>query len=129
MGIRTLKGFNEKLRLRGFLAYGTRDNKLKYGAGVDFFINRKAWSQIHVDYKFDIEQLGTSNSAISQQNLLTSLFRSRPLNQLNAVEEYSVGWEHWWREGFSNKITLRHRSLSSVSDGLKFEELNEKNET
>ena len=128
MGVRTLKGFNEKLRLRGFLAYGTRDTKLKYGAGVDFFINRKAWSQIHVDYKFDIEQLGTSNSAIAQQNLLTSLFRSRPLNQLNAVEEYSVGWEHWWREGFSNKITLRHRSLSSVSDGLKFEELNEKNE-
>ena len=128
MGVRTLKGFNEKLRLRGFLAYGTKDVKLKYGAGVDFFINRKAWSQIHVDYTFDIEQLGTSNSAIAQQNLLTSLFRSRPLNQLNAVEEYSVGWEHWWREGFSNKITLRHRSLSSVSNGLKFEELNEKNE-
>ena len=38
LGARTLKGFNEKLRLRGFLAYGTRDTKLKYGAGMDFFI-------------------------------------------------------------------------------------------
>jgi len=128
MGARTLKEFNEKLRLRGFLAYGTRDTKLKYGAGLDLFLNRKSWSQIHVDYKYDIEQLGTSNSAIAQQNLLTSLFRSRPLNQLNAVEEYDIAWEHWWREGFSNKITLRHRNLSSVSDGLKFEEINDNNE-
>tara|TARA_B100000508_G_scaffold140662_1_gene142695 strand:+ start:427 stop:2931 length:2505 start_codon:yes stop_codon:yes gene_type:complete len=128
LGARTMKSFSEKMRLRGFLAYGTRDTRLKYGAGMDLFVSRKPWSQIHLDYKYDIEQLGTSKSSMSEQNILSSVFRSRPANQLNAVEEYDIGWEHWWRDGFSNEITLRHRQLSSVSDGLKFQEVNNQNQ-
>ncbi|MGB0403188.1 MAG: DUF5686 family protein [Salibacteraceae bacterium] len=128
LGARTLKEFNETIRLRGFLAYGTKDTKLKYGAGFDLFLNRKSWSMIHVDYKYDIEQLGTSPNGAGQDNILASVFRSRPANQLNGIEEYSISWEHWWREGFSNEISLKHRHLFSVGDGLKFQNVAETGE-
>ena len=128
LGVRTLKEFNKDIRLRGFLAYGTKDTKLKYGAGFDLFLNRKNWSMIHVDYKYDIEQLGTSPNGAGQDNILASVFRSRPANQLNGVEEYKISWEHWWREGFSNEISLKHRHLFSVGNGLKFQNQTETGE-
>lgn len=128
MGVRTMKGFNEKFRLRGYLAYGTKDTRLKGGLGADIFISRKPWTQVHLDYKNDIEQLGIGKSSIAQDNLLSSLFRSRPANQMNGVFEYKIGLEHWWNDGFSNQLNFKHRHLYSVSNGLKFEEYNSSGE-
>jgi hypothetical protein len=93
--------------------------------GADIFLSRKPWSQIHLDYRNDIEQLGIGKSSIAQDNLLSSVFRSRPANQLNGVIEYQIGWEHWWSDGFSHELKLRHRHLFSVSNGLQFKELDE----
>ncbi|UTW63724.1 carboxypeptidase-like regulatory domain-containing protein [bacterium SCSIO 12741] len=121
MGARTLKEFNEKIRLRGYLAYGTKDQQFKYAAGTDIFFSRKPWSMIHIDYNRDIEQLGTSVNFQDQDNLLASIFRANPANQLNAVESYKIRWEHFWSDGFSHNLKLQHRSLWSVSDLLKFE--------
>jgi hypothetical protein len=128
MGIRTLEPFSSKVRLRGYLAYGTRDTRLKGGLGADIFLSRRPWSQLHVDYKNDIQQLGIGKSSIAQDNLLSSLFRSRPANQLSGIIEYKIGLEHWWKDGFSQQLNFNHRHLYSVSNGLQFLELNESNE-
>lgn len=129
MGARTLKGFNEKVRFRGYGAYGSLDGKFKYGAGTDIFISRKPWSQLQLDYRSDIQQLGTSQNMDQQDNILASVFRSRPANQLNGIEEYKVALDHWWFDGFQNRIELNHRNLWSVSNLLKFQSINDANDT
>ncbi|MCB0481262.1 MAG: carboxypeptidase-like regulatory domain-containing protein [Flavobacteriales bacterium] len=129
MGVRTLKGFNEDIRFRGYGAYGSLDGKFKYGVGTDFYLSKKPWSQIQIDYRKDIQQLGTSQNMDQQDNILASVFRSRPANQLNGIEEYKVALDHWWFDGFQNKIELNHRNLWSVSDLLKFQTVNDANDT
>ena len=122
VGARTLGAFNEKIRLRGYLAYGIRDNKLKYGAGADIFLNRKTWTMLHLDYRNDIMQMGTSENNDQQDNLLASFFRARPANQLNGIEEYKVGIEHWYSEALSNEVIFNHRQLRSVTPDLVFDQ-------
>jgi hypothetical protein len=121
LGIRTLKGFSEKIRLRTFGAYGTRDQMFKYGFGTDFFISRKPWSMIHLDYWRDIEQMGASFEGI-QQNILASVARTRGgARMLNYGELYRLGLEHWWSDGFSNKLEFIHKNIWSASSNLGFE--------
>lgn len=129
MGVRTLKGFNENFRLRGYGAYGTLDGKFKYGAGADIYLSRKPWSMLRLDYRNDIQQLGTSRGMDQQDNILASFFRARPAQQLNGIEEYKVGIDHWWFDGLQNEIEFTHKNLWSVSDQLKFEYVNDANDT
>lgn len=122
VGARTLSGFNESVRLRGYLAYGIRDNQFKYGLGTDIFLNRKTWTMLHLDYRNDIMQMGTSENNDQQDNILASFFRARPANQLNGIEEYKVGIEHWYSEALSNELIFNHKELRSVTPDLVFDQ-------
>ncbi len=122
VGARTLSGFNESIRLRGYLAYGIRDNQFKYGLGTDIFLNRKTWTMLHLDYRNDIMQMGTSENNDQQDNILASFFRARPANQLNGIEEYKVGFEHWYSEALSNELIFNHKELRSVTPDLVFDQ-------
>ncbi len=122
MGIRTLSGLNETARLRAYLAYGLRDQQLKYGLGADIFLNKKTWTMLHLDYRNDIMQMGTSENNDQQDNLLGSFFRARPANQLNGIEEYKIGIEHWYSEALSNELIFNHKQLRSVTPDLVFDQ-------
>lgn len=121
MGVRTLSEFTEQIRLRGYLAYGTRDKQFKYGLGTDIFLNRKTWTMLHLDYRNDIMQMGTSENNDQQDNILASFFRARPANQLNGIEQFKVGFEHWYSEALSNELIFDHRELRSVTPSLTFD--------
>jgi len=57
MGVRTNMSFSKKLLLHGFAAYGTKDEKLKYGFGFDYWFSKKMWFLLGGDYSYDLEQL------------------------------------------------------------------------
>jgi len=57
IGARTNMSFSKKLLLRGFAAYGTKDERMKYGIGFDYWFSKKMWLLIGGDYNYDLEQL------------------------------------------------------------------------
>jgi hypothetical protein len=52
-GVRTTDEFNEKVRVGGFLAYGTKDKRFKYGANLDYIFNPLPRLSAHLNYSHD----------------------------------------------------------------------------
>ncbi|RMG81339.1 MAG: carboxypeptidase-like regulatory domain-containing protein, partial [Bacteroidetes bacterium] len=111
IGGRTSNQFSKRLMIEAYLAYGLRDKRFKYGAWFDYYLTKLPRQHFGLSYKNDVEQLGQSQNAWRQDNILASVFRRNPFNKINGYEEYSGFFEREWFFGFSNKISLSHRRI------------------
>ncbi len=62
LGMRTNEHLSKKVELNGYLAYGTRDRKLKYQAGIGFILDRGPWTRLDFKYGKDIQQVGLNTN-------------------------------------------------------------------
>ncbi|MBL4709332.1 MAG: carboxypeptidase-like regulatory domain-containing protein [Flavobacteriales bacterium] len=111
IGGRTSNNFSTDLMLNGYLAYGTLDKRLKYGAGFLYKLvdNPRQW--ISFNYKRDLEQLGQSQNAFAEDNILSSFLRRNPNNKLTDVESFVGSYKREWITGFSNELFFKHRAM------------------
>lgn len=105
IGGRTTKEFSPKVRLSGFVAYGTRDEAVKGGAAVELMFRKSLTRKMKFEYKHDMAQMGESNHALSGSNILGSVM-SRGNKRLSMIDEASAAYEHEWRHGFSNTLSV-----------------------
>lgn len=120
LGGRTSNKFSKKLMLYGHVAYGTLDQRWKYGAGFLYMVNKNPRRTFGASFKYDIEQLGASQNAFREDFFLAFLFRRNPADKLTMVEEFKAHYEHEWFSGFSNTINVIQRNLYPL-EGNKFE--------
>ncbi len=120
IGGRTSNKLSTRFRFYGHLAYGTLDESFKYGMGMVLIQKKNPRRAIDLYYKNDMEQLGASVNALSTDNILSSILRVSPNDKLTMVEEYRIGYEYEWFNGFSNTLTFRHRMVSPLQ-GARFE--------
>ena len=111
VGARTSTKFSKKLRFDGHLAYGTKDGRFKYGAGATYVFNNNPFRTIDLHYKYDMEQLGSSFNAFSQDNILNTIFRRNPSSKLNLTSEIDLKYTHEWFSGFASTFSFTHREL------------------
>jgi len=110
--------FSSRVRLNGYLAYGFKDQKLKYGVGGVYMLNNSPRKLFGLNYKYDMEQLGLSSQAFAEDNFFSSFFRTSPANKLTMVQEYNGFYEHEWFNGFSTTIKFVHRDIFSLGDSV-----------
>lgn len=58
LGFRTNYHFSKKIVFSGYGAYGTLDKTWKYGTDIKWIINRKPWTTLSIESKYDINQVG-----------------------------------------------------------------------
>lgn len=112
IGARTNRFFSKKIQFSAFTAYGTKDEVFKYGAGVLYKIDDNPRQFVEFQHKHDLEQLGWSQNAFSQDNILSSFLRRNPNDKLTDVEEYKFSYYREWITGLSNRIFLNKRTMS-----------------
>ncbi|MFT5666223.1 MAG: hypothetical protein ACI9DK_000402 [Vicingaceae bacterium] len=113
-GGRTSNQFSTKLQLHGYLAYGLRDERFKYGAGFRYKLENNPRQWLAFTYKRDLEQLGQSQNAFSEDNILSSFLRRNPNNKLTDVESFETSYEREWITGFTNSFMFTHRAMRPV---------------
>ncbi len=110
-GGRTSNDFSRRIELNGYLAYGTTDERLKYSGGFRYKIKQHPRQFLEAQYTRDVEQLGLSQNAFAQDNILSSFLRRNPNNKLTDLEEYRISYEREWITGLSNKLFFRKRGM------------------
>lgn len=113
-GGRTSNDFSTKVMFNGYLAYGLKDERFKYNAGVLYKINDNPRQLFEFQYKRDLEQLGQSQNAFAQDNFLSSFLRRNPNDKLTDIESYQASYERVWITGFSNKLFFKKRIMRPV---------------
>jgi hypothetical protein len=110
-GGRTSNNFSTRLMLHAYLAYGTNDERFKYAGGFLYKLNNNPRETIAFEYMRDVEQLGQSQNAFAEDNILSSFLRRNPNNKLTDVESYKATYFKEWISGFSNQLFLTKRLM------------------
>ena len=113
LGARTSNSFSKTLLLSGHLAYGTKDERFKYGMSALYMLSKNPRRSVFLSYSNDLEQLGQSLNAFSVDNLFASFLRRNPPDKLSLARETMFSYEHEWFTGFSNKLNLIHRTIQA----------------
>ena len=111
IGGRTSNEFSTTFMPEAHIAYGIKDERLKFGVGCHWMLSKDPRRAMYASYKYDMEQLGESVNAFREDNIMASVL-SRELNdKLTLVEEYKWHYEHEWFHGLSNKLEIKHRKI------------------
>ncbi len=118
-GGRTYFGQNDLWRLEGFLAYGFRDDKFKYGISGKWLIDKKSRFIISGGNRRDVEQIGasltTSTDVLGRSLASSSVVGTGANDKLTNVNLTTLALEV---EPFRNLITRlsgTYRTLESAS--------------
>lgn len=98
-GGRTYFGLNDPWRLEGFLAYGFRDEKVKYGLSGKWLLDKKNRFIISAGHRQDVEQIGVnltaSTDVLGRSFASSSLIGTSTNDKLTKVKltTFSLGLE------------------------------------
>lgn len=112
-GGRTTAAFHDKLRLNGYLAYGLKDDAIKYSGGFEYFFSKDRRFSIEAQYKHDYELFGRSDNAFAEDNILMAMLAKEPLAKLNRVNRFSFRADKEWTVGLSNTLKLSTTEIKS----------------
>ncbi len=116
LGGRTSEKFSKKIMPSAYVAWGTKDQKFKFGGGFLYLMNKKPRRGFQILFKHDMEQLGMSPTGFREDFLLASFITRNPANKLTLVNELKAHYEHEWFTGFSNTIRFLHKDIFPIAD-------------
>jgi hypothetical protein len=115
LGGRTNVKFSDKWILRGYLAYGTRDERFKYNAQVERILSRDNWTKVGIQRRQDIDQIGVQfdfDDSPAFDNEQSSLYMTTSqisrFSLLNQKTENRMWIESEVRKGFTQRLTLQN---------------------
>jgi len=76
LGFKTNQFFSENYQLRSHIAYGTHDQKIKYGFAGDYIFSKKHWTTLGASFKDDYDILGVTdnNGSLIQKSATSNVF-------------------------------------------------------
>lgn len=112
----TNTGFHKNLYLHSYLAYGTKDKKLK-GLAEAYWIVKKVpnFLRLHASYSSDIENGISQYGEVSQDNIFTLAIRkSDSTRRFIYVKNWRFEVYKEWGKGFSTELFLMHRQFDPL---------------
>jgi len=119
IGGRTSTKLSTKFNIGAYLAYGTKDNRFKYGADFIYLPKKSPRRALYASFKYDLEQMGKSPTSKATDNILSSFFNRGPLDKLTMIRQYEVAYEHEWFHGLINTFVINRREMFPLG-GTKF---------
>lgn len=111
-GMRTNKTFSRRVRLGGYMAYGTRNERFQGGGSVEVMFHKRLMRKLTAEFQHDMFQLGAGENALSESNILSTAL-SRGNERLCPINDFRVEYLHEWRQGLQSSLTLRQRNIKS----------------
>jgi Family of unknown function (DUF5686)/CarboxypepD_reg-like domain len=100
------------LHVTGYLAYGFKDEKFKYGIEGRYILDRNPWSYINASYSSDLSQGLDNFNHLQTDNILSTIIRKPGIEWKQVFEEkLRVEYLKQYYSSFSYTITLQNRSL------------------
>lgn len=114
LGLRTNTGFSRRWILGGYLAYGTRDQQLKYGMNIDYVIRKKPYTIAGIEKTYDIERLGASSENLGSNTIFAAYTRFGTLRRPYMQESQNTYIKSELGKGVTQTISLRNRTFEPL---------------
>jgi hypothetical protein len=130
-GIRNSIGFrardilNKNASVSGYVAYGHKDKKIKWGAEASYIVSRKPWIVLNAKAEHDIRRIGLTNFQLTENTLAGQLFAlSNHIGNLRRAYEtksYVLGIKHDIAPGISHRVLAVHETFDPLYNFRYFE--------
>ena len=119
LGFRTFKTPDDRFRLSGFVAYGTKDKRYKFGTEAKYLVSYKPRIAVGIAYLKDVEQLG--GKLLNTNGLNANVFDPNALfsrgdnSFLSFVNKTSLKFDIELKKGLHVGASLTHNQINSAS--------------
>jgi len=119
LGFRTFKSADDRFRLSGFVGYGTKDKRFKFGTEIKYLVNYKPRIAVGVSYLKDIEQLG--GKLLSTNGLNANIFDPNALFSrgtnffLSDVNKTALKFDIELKKNLHFGVSVAHNIIKSAS--------------
>jgi hypothetical protein len=120
VGFKTNIHFSRKLILRGYLAYGTLDTKLKYDAQAHYILKRKPWTMIGYKYRHELEQVGRLTEDLYDNTLFLASIRFGTLRRAFMRDDHQFYIQTDVMKGVRQTFKARHFNFNPVPETFTF---------
>lgn len=122
LGFRTNQFFSRKWVYGGYLAYGTLDEKWKYGFDITRIFDRKRWTTASIEHRFELEQLALIDNSLATNNLFFAFTRLGDLDNTRPYYSRSLklNFSREVRRGFTINLQSNLYNFIPQTDLYKF---------
>ena len=116
LGLRTSNKLSKKILVAVYGAYGTYDDEFKYGVSARFLFKKNPNTGISLSYTKDIEQLGLSVHALSNDFVFRSVVSRNSSYKLSMCKTFEASFEKEWFIGLSNHLYFRNTIIFPINN-------------
>lgn len=116
IGLRTNINFSKKWVLKGYTAFGTKDNRWKGGMDVTRIISKSPWTTLKVAYKKDIEQVGYRPEDLGLSTVFSAAVRFGTLIRPYFEDQTLIQFQSDIYKGITAKIDFQNRGFDPLYD-------------
>ena len=127
VGGRTNADFSKKWVIDGYLAPSEKDRKVKYGIGVKYILDRTPWTEIGINRRYDLDQLGVPNDLGG--NLYQAFIRWGRIVGPHYTTENNLYFNRQLNKNFSTQIKLTQSLFDPLFSFSYFPELTDTTRT
>ena len=109
LGFKTNIGFSDKWELGSYAAYGTLDQKFKYGANARYIISRKRWSEVGMSYREDLQRVGFMSDKLAASPYLMGFSRFGDQRRPFYTKETSAYLQRDVAPGVTQRISFTNK--------------------
>lgn len=111
----TNRGFNDKLYLTGYAAYGTKDGMFKGGGEMKYLFDRQNWTYLRFVYKNDLDNGQIAYDQLGTDNLFGTIFRRPGIPfKYQQLEEKRVEFYKETPSGFAYGISGASKKYNAL---------------
>ncbi len=122
VGLRTFFNQNDTWRIQGFMAYGFRDKKIKYGIGAKWMVDKKNRIIISAGNRRDVEQTGvslTTANDVLNRSFASAAFFTRGQNfRLTNLNLTNIAFDIEPVRNLNFRLGATYKTLSSAAPDL-----------
>ncbi|MBF9239088.1 carboxypeptidase-like regulatory domain-containing protein [Hymenobacter sp. BT683] len=118
-GFRSTPEISRNWLTEGYLAYGTKDEQLKYGLKTSFIAERRHWTVFSGEFRHDVEQAALlDNDFLSNNNLFVAASRWGRVRQGKPIMRnlLSLSFQRDLFHGFTQYLTVRNQDITPLHD-------------
>lgn len=113
-GFRTNDLFSERWVIAPYIAYGFRDERVKYGLTVDHIFTRKPWTKVTAFHRRDIEQLGVASTDDRTNFIFTAATRFGTLRSPHLRTESGLSFQRDLARGITQTISYKRTEFDPL---------------
>jgi hypothetical protein len=122
IGLLTNPEFSRKVVFSGYLAYGTLDQRFKYGVAADWIMSRKRWTNFRIGQTYDMEQLALMDNSVVDNSLFAAFTRIGDVNRTRPYYSRNsyLRFEKEVRKGLNLDLKASHWTFDPVQSTFNF---------